>query len=340
MKTGIIGLPRSGKATIFGALNQKAADEISHVEAQLGTVRVPDSRVDILSRMYEPEKTIYAQVEYFLPATVGQDKEESIWAQVRPSDALLHVVRNFGGYGFEDPTPLEDFRKMDQELVFADLVITEKRLARMKAERQKTKKGNPEEIELLEECLSCLEAEIPLRKRPHLANAKLLRGYTFLSAKPMLVVFNNPDDVDEFPEVGSLLEDENCMVIRGKLEQELGQMSEEEAMDFLEEFNITASALDRVIAGSYDLLGLISFFTVGKDEVRAWTIPADAPAVEAAGTIHSDLEKGFIRAEVIAYEDLMAAGNMQEAKKKGLLRLEGKTYPVRDGDIMNIRFNV
>lgn len=175
---------------------------------------------------------------------------------------------------------------------------------------------------------------------PDIAMARKLRGFALLSAKPMLVLFNNADDDDRLPDVRSLTEAENCMVIRGKLEQELAQMSAEDAAEFLQEFNIGQSAMDRVILESYALLGLISFLTIGKDEVRAWTIKKGTPAVDAAEVVHSDMKRGFIRAEVLSYDDLMEAGTYAAARKKGTVRLEGKNYEVKDGDIIDFRFNV
>lgn len=229
---------------------------------------------------------------------------------------------------------------LDQELVLTDLMVVEKRLERMELDKKRGKPTEQEEVSLLTECLKKLEDEIPLRKFPDIASAHLLKGYAFLSGKPMLVLFNNEDDNDSLPDVKDLISSEDCMIIRGKLEQELAQMSDEEAGDFLREFNITASATDRVIKRSYQLLGLISFFTVGKDEVRAWTIKKETQALDAAEAIHSDIKKGFIRAEVLSYDDLTDAGTYQEARKRGTVRLEGKTYKVQDGDIINFRFNV
>ncbi|MDM8526554.1 DUF933 domain-containing protein [Desulfococcaceae bacterium HSG8] len=339
MKLGITGLTGSGKKTVFEAMTRNISDAGHKSEDRIGTIRVPDSRVDILSDMYKPRKTIYAQVEYFLPGMpVHKEKtDQNVWTPVRDCDALIHVVRNFGGYGFESPEPYKDFLALDQELVLADLVVVEKRLERLESDKKRGKTVEQEEISLLNECLKHLESEVPLRKFPELASARLLRGYAFLSAKPMLVLFNNEDDDDHLPDADSW---ENCMLIRGKLEQELAQMSDEEAEDFLAEFNISASATDRVIGQSYELLGLISFFTVGEDEVRAWTIKKETPALDAAGAIHSDIKKGFIRAEVLSYNDLMEANTYSEARKRGTVRLEGKTYQVQDGDIINFRFNV
>jgi len=347
MKLGITGLSGAGKTTVFEALTRNISDGANKSENRIGTIAVPDSRVNVLSEMYKPKKTIFTQVEYFLPGiTSGQEKkkDQNTWTPVRDCDALIHVIRNFGGYGFENPNPYHDFLTFDQDLIIADQVVAEKRLERIEMDKKRGKPIDPEEFSLLKEALKHLEDEIPLRKFPEIASSQLLRGYAFVSAKPMLVLFNNEDDDEKLPEFTS--EDksrefkENCIVIRGKLEHELAQMSDAEAKDFLSEFHIAASATDRVIRQSYELLGLISFFTVGDDEVRAWTIKEKSPAVDAAGAIHSDIKKGFIRAEVVSYKDLMDAGNYAEARKKGTVRLEGKTYEVQDGDIINFRFNV
>ncbi|WP_372680423.1 DUF933 domain-containing protein [Desulfosarcina sp.] len=344
MRLGIIGLPQSGKTTVFEALTRSVAADGNRQESRIGTITVPDKRVEILSEMYHPRKTIFTQVEYFLPGKGDHGgaakKDQSIWTQVRDCDALIHVVRHFSGYGVDSPTPRQDAAAIDQELIISDLVVVEKRLERLALDERRGKKPNPEEIALLERCKAYLDSETPLRRFPELATAKLLRGFAFLSAKPMLILFNNEDENDALPGADALPEGEACMVIRAKLEQELAQMSDDEAQEFLTEFNITASATDRVIVRSYDLMGLISFFTVGEDEVRAWTIARGTEAVDAAEVIHSDIKKGFIRAEVLAYDDLMDAGTYAEARRKGTVRLEGKTYKVGDGDIINFRFNV
>lgn len=344
MKIGIIGLSRSGKATVFEALTGNVTEGAAKSEGRIGTVPVPDQRVNILSDMFKPRKTIFAQVEYFLPASVGAKKDgkpdPNLWNQVRDCDALIHVVRNFGGYGFDDPRPLDDFRALDQELMLTDLVSVEKRLERLEADKKKGRQADLEEMDLLAACKQHLDAETPLRKVPDLAGSPRLRGFTFLSGKPTLVLFNNADDDEALPEAGDLTSTEESLVIRGQLERELIQMTPEEAADFLTEFHITASAMDRVIKKSYEVLGLISFFTVGEDEVRAWTIKRATEALDAADVIHSDIKKGFIRAEVVSYDDLIEAGSLPEAKKRATLRLEGKTYPVKDGDIVHFRFNV
>jgi hypothetical protein len=345
MKLGIIGLPQSGKSVIFEALTKNIADTAHKGEDRIGTIRVPDSRIDVLSRMYAPQKTIYAQVEYFLPGTAARARKDqsaghSIWTATRDCDALIQVIRNHSAAGLPEKSPGADFRHMEQELILADLVVVEKRLERIEHDHQRGKKMDPEEHTLLVDCRHNLENEIPLRKIDELAAARKLRGFAFLSAKPLLVLFNNDDDDDRMPDASDLTQSENCLVIRGKLEQELSQMSAEDAADFLSEFNIGESATERLIRSSYDLLGLISFFTIGKDEIRAWTIKRGTPAVDAAGAVHSDMQKGFIRAEVLAYDDLMEAGTYAAARKKGTVRLEGKAYQVKDGDLINFRFNV
>ena len=339
MKLGIIGLPGSGKSTIFEALTKSFTDTRKG-ESRIATIRVPDKRVDVLSNMYKPKKTVYAQVEYFLPRITDHQKEQNIWALIRDCDALIHVIRNFSGYGLVEPSPYNDFLKIEEELILSDLVAVEKRLERVDLDQKRGKKIDQEELSLLNDCLNNLENEIPLRRFSDLAYAHLLKGYAYISAKPMLVLFNNDDEDDRFPNIENFVDKEECLVLRGKLEHELAQMSDEEAKEFLSEFNITGSAMDRVIKRSYDLFDLISFFTVNNNELRAWTIKKETKAVDAAGAVHSDMKRGFIRAEVISYEDLMAAGTYTEAKKKGVVRLEGKSYPVQDGDIINFRFNV
>jgi hypothetical protein len=341
MKLGIIGLPRAGKSTVFDALTQNITGPEHKGRDRIATVRVPDDRVAALSRMVNPQKTIYAQVEYFLPGLKKDSAADpTLWTAVRDCDALLHVIRNHAAYGFEKPSPARDFGRLDQELVLADLVVAEKRLERIELDHNRGKKMDPEEYDLLTACRECLEAEIPLRNKPELASAHRLRGFAFLSAKPVLILFNNEDDDDRLPNTEGLAAASKCLVIRAKLEQELAQMAPDEAAEFLAEFNIPASAMDRVIRQSYALLDLISFFTIISNEVRAWTIKKGTPALEAAGHIHSDMQKGFIRAEVISFQSLIDAGSYSAAKKQGTVRLEGKAYEVQDGDIIQFRFNI
>ncbi|MBS3809387.1 MAG: YchF family ATPase [Desulfobacterales bacterium] len=344
MKLGIIGLAGAGKTTVFEALTKDFARPGAKAETRIGTVHVPDIRVDTLSRMYKPRKTIYAQVEYLLPGLGEQKKpgstDEALMRAVRDTDALIHVVRNFASYGTEPPDPENDFMLLDSELMQMDANVVQRRLERMENEAKKGREIDREEKAQLEQCRDALNKEIPLRRFAELSESKLLRGYGLMSAKPVLALFNNADEDESLPALSETAAQETCMVIRSKIEHELAQMTKDEADELLEEFNIAASAADRVIRASYDILGLISFFTVGEDEVRAWTIRRGTTAVEAAGVIHSDMQKGFIRAEVISYDDYMEAGSMAAAKKNATLRLEGKTYQVQDGDIITFRFNV
>jgi ribosome-binding ATPase len=343
MKSGIIGGPGTGKTTVFEALTGNFQEAGRRGDNRIAAIRVPDPRVDMLAGMYTPQKTSYAQVEYLLPGKgIEKDgaKAGASWTAVRDCDALIHVVRNFSSYGLAEPTPLEDVNYIDQELILNDFMVAEKRIERLNLDQKRGRKSDPEELALLEACISTLEDNIPLRQRPELATAPQLRGFAFLSGKPMLVLFNNADEDNGLPDISVRGSNELALAIRGKLEHELAQMSPEEAAEFLKEFDIATSAKDRIIAKSYELLGLISFFTVGEDEVKAWTIREHTTAIDAAETIHTDLKKGFIRAEVLAYDDLMTAGSYAAARKLGTVRLEGKDYEVHDGDILHVRFNV
>jgi hypothetical protein len=310
----------------------------------MGTVRVMDERIDFLSTMYKPKKTTYAQVEYLLPSDIasgGSSKSENVvWNQVRICDALIHVVRNFKDFSGTTPTPEKDFWRLEEEMILSDLVVAEKRLERIELDRKRGRKESEEEYPLVERCKKLLDDGTPLRTDPELASAPLLKGFTFLSAKPQLMIINNDDDDEVAPELKTITDNVEMLVARGRLEMDIASMSREEAEEFFSEYNIKEFALDRVIKKSYDILNLMSFFTVGEDEVKAWTIGRGTPALEAAGAIHTDIQKGFIRAEVLSYNDLQEYGSFKEAKKAGHTRLEGKEYIVADGDIINFRFNV
>ena len=348
MKLGIIGLHQSGKSTIFSALTGARGEDMgqkaSRAGQRIGTVRVVDERVDFLTKIYSPKKTTYAQVEYLLPSkipTASPSKSEDIvWNQVRVCDALIHVIRNFQGMGGPMPTPEEDFWRLEEEMILNDLVVAEKRIERIDLDNKRGKKRDEEEYSLIKLCKEVLEKNQPLRVSMDLASEPALRGFTFLSAKPQLVITNNDDEDESLPEWTLRPEMLEMLAVRGRLEMEIATMSPEEAEEFLEAYHIEKSALDRVIRGSYSLLDLLSFFTVVNEEVRAWTITRGTPALEAAGAVHSDMKKGFIRAEVLPFEHLKAYGSFQEAKKQGHVRLEGKEYTVQDGDIINFRFNI
>ena len=275
LKAGIIGLPGSGKWTVFEALTQSCLDVSHKGESRVGTIAVPDERVDVLSGLYQPKKTTRAQVQYFLPGLRNADGERAdeagLYAQVRDCDALIAVARNFAAPGQDAPAPAADVARIDEEMTFADLLVAEKRLERIDLDRQRGRKFDAEELALLTACRESLENGVPLRRRAELAGASQLRSFSFLSAKPMLVLLNNEDDDGSMPDVGDLAERDQCAVIRGRLEHELSQMAEDEAAEFSREFGITESAMGRVIRQTYDLLGLVSFFTVGPDEVRAWS---------------------------------------------------------------------
>ena len=347
MKLGIVGLGRAGKTAVFNSLTRRSGESVppgGQVVPALGVVPVPDARVDWLSVLYRPQKTTYAQITYMdlqgVPGMADNKREymSLLLSHMRPMDAFLMVVRNFEDAVLGTPNVSRDFRELEDEFLIADLATVEKRLEKLEAESKRGKKPIGAEKELLEKCAEILNSEQPLRTRPEVANAQELRGYTFLSAKPLLVIVNNSDEDDQVPAVsfGSA----EAVVVRGKLEMELAQLSAEEAQSFMQDFSIAESALDRIIRSSFSLLNLITFLTVGEDEVKAWTIPSDTHAIDAAGAIHSDIQRGFIRAEVVAYEDLRSAGDYAAARKHGTVRLEGKTYPVRDGDIIHFRFNV
>jgi GTP-binding protein YchF len=347
MKLGIIGLPGSGRSTIFealtGARGEDGAPKATRADQRISTVKVFDERVAFLEEIFKPKKTTYAQVEYVLPSdtTAGSAPKSDgvIWNQVRVCDALIHVLRNFKTPGGLPATPVEDFWNLEENLILDDLAVTEKRLERIDADKKKGKKPD-DEYAAIRTCREQLEKGQPLRALPELTAAQSLRGFTFLSAKPQFLISNNDDEDESTPDWERRPEGLEIMVVRGRLERDIAGMSMEEAAEFLEAYHIDRSALDRVIRRSYRLLDLISFFTVLNEEVRAWTVSAGSRAIEAAGTVHTDMQRGFIRAEVLSFEHLKEYSSFQEAKKAGHVSLEGKDYQVQDGDIINFRFNI
>ncbi|MDR1046062.1 MAG: DUF933 domain-containing protein [Candidatus Adiutrix sp.] len=339
MKAGIIGWPGSGRDAIFSALTGLPRPPFGAAEARQGEALVPDGRLNKLSALFQPKKHSPARVEFFLPHPVGQPGEvlKAALEKARETEVLLLVLRNFPREGAADPDPAREIGALESELILSDYLVVEKRLERLDEEARRGKKNDPEESELLGRAKAELEAGRPLRLDSLFSRSPKLRGFAFLSAKPLLAVLNNADEDDQAVDLGGPWPQ---VVVRGRLEEELAALEPEEAAEFLADYGLAEPASARVIREVYGLMGLISFFTVGQDECRAWTIRAGETALAAAGAIHSDIQKGFIRAEVVAYEDFAKAGNLNEARKKGAFRLEGKTYVVADGDIVHFRFNV
>ena len=357
MKTGIIGLPQVGKTSLFKILTKANVEERGHNprEAHLGVATVPDERLDKLSALYTPKKLVHATVEYADVAAIGQEalKESAYANNLRTVDALIHVLR-----AFDEPSiphvgeiePLRDAKNVDFDLVVNDLGQVEKRLERLEKDLKKMKSAELErEFDLLKRAKAHLESERPLREMEMSSeDKKRIRGFMFLSQKPILYALNVNEstalaaDLEKAPEKYKMSEyasrpNAGVTAICGKVEAELAEMSDEEAEEFLASYGLTESGLVRLIRKSYELLGLISFFTVGEDECRAWTVERGSRAQNAAGAIHSDLEKHFIRAETIHWDQLLDAGSEANARSRGTLRLEGKDYIVRDGDVMHIR---
>lgn len=354
MRLGIIGLPQSGKTTVFNALtrgHQPLSTSGGRFDVHTGVVDVPDPRVDRLSAMFNPKKTIYAKVTYADIAGL-EGSQSAISGQLlnvlTQMEGLLHVVRCFEDESVPHPSgsvdPHRDIATMDSELLLNDMIAVERKLERLVEERKKgagrEKAVVEREIALFERFKDALSSETPLREIELTAEEeRTLSGFGFLTRKPMLVLLNLHEG-QGMPSLAYAHAHSNLAALQGKLEMEIAQLAPEDAEMFMSEYGITELGLARVISLSYDLLGLISFFTVGPDEVRAWTIDRGSTAYEAAGAIHTDLQKGFIRAEVIPNEELLALGGLNEAKAKGRLRLEGKEYVVHDGEIVHIRFNV
>jgi hypothetical protein len=340
MQLAFCGLPGGGKSTIFSALSgRRLSGEHARGEASQAILPVPDPRLDKLAAMYNPKKLTYAQVVFVdppAPPAKADDPTTRLPQELRQADGLVEVVRNFD-VGMGAPDPAGDYRAFGDELILNDLITVERRLERIAAERQRGRDVDKEEVGLLEKALEMLNAETPLRTDGELAGHPKLRGFGLLSAKPLIVVANNAEDDPDAPDLGDGL---TPVVVRAAIEAELAELDQEEREAFMADLGLSDSALDRLITAGYQALDLISFFTVGEDEVRAWTIKRGTPAVEAAGVIHSDLQKGFIRAEVTAYQDLLDQGSESAVKKAGLMKLVGKEHIVSDAEIMHVRFNV
>lgn len=359
MQIALIGFSNAGKTTVFNALTGLTAETTAYPtisgEPHRGVVKVPDPRLDMISGIFKPRKTVHAHVEYLDSVGITRgDREQNrkVFELIRDADAIVHVVRAFQDesvlHPLESIDPVRDTEMMELELILGDLAFVEKRLGRMEDGVKRGKKPDESEMRLLLKCSESLNREIPLRKVAFSQDDLLaMRHLQFLSIKPMVVVLNIAEadlHLDNTQALCSVLAEKYpktpLVVLSGKIEMEIARLSPDDARLFIEDLALENPASHKLVTLCYETLGLISFFTYAGSEVRSWAVRKGTIAQKAAGKVHSDIERGFIRAEVISYDGFIAAGNIQTAREKGLLRLEGKTYEVRDGDIINFRFNV
>lgn len=358
MRVALIGPPQSGKSTLFAAVAEAGGSRVDLSrpdQPHLAVVKVPDERLEWLTAQFKPKKHTLAELEFLdLPGLdlrdeAGRTRSRAHWAAMRQSDMLVYVLRAFASDAvapYRDRVDAQaDAEELLAEMLFADLDQVTSRVAKLEAAVKKPappaqREEQQRELELMKRLAAALEKGEPISQAAHgEAQLKQLRSFAFLSQKPMLVVLNRSEGQahDPAPEKVAGLP---CLALSAKIEEEIAQLSPEERAEFLADLGVTAPARDRLLRACYQALGLVSFFTVGEDECRAWTVPAGTDAVTAAGEIHTDLARGFIRAETVSFEDYRAAGDMKGAKAHGKVRLEGKNYIVRDGDILNIRFAV
>ena len=356
MKIGLIGLPLVGKTIVFNLLTGRAEATAAFAggkaETHLARIKVPDPRLDRLTEIFIPRKTTPAEIEFvdLVGQAVGGGAglSSDVLGELRNLDALVHVLRDFDSEQVPrdgaSQGPLADAEVMEQELILTDLILVEKRLEKLRKDAMKGVRDASAELALIEKLAGILENEKPLRSAEFTPEeSRLLHSYQFVSLHPIIILLNQGDDsAAEFGEMEAWCRERKLAFIamNALTEWEIVQLPEEERGEFLDDLGITEPGRDRFIRTCYALLDLVSFFTVGEDEVRAWTIRRNLPAVRAAGKIHSDLERGFIRAETVAYDVFQEIGSLADARKQGVLRLEGKEYPVQDGDIITIRFNV
>ncbi|MDI6871364.1 MAG: redox-regulated ATPase YchF [Bacillota bacterium] len=359
MKIGVIGLPMSGKTTVFNLLTQARHETSAYLtgrrETNVGVARVPDKRVDHLAALYKPRKTTYATIEVFdvvglvRGSAAGQGVGNEFLNVIRDADALIHVVRAFSSPGVAhvegSVDPWRDLQTVNYELLLSDLDVVEKRIAKIQAGKRKPE--HEVELAALEKCRAALTEEKPIQGIAFTpGEAASLRGFTFFTEKPVILVVNLDEAqfrTGDYPGEAELAAwaAEHCVPlvpVCGQLEAEILELSGEDREAFLADLGLSESGVERIARAAYRRLGYISFFTVGEDEVRAWPIHAGTCAKEAAGKVHSDLERGFIRAEVVSYDDLVRLGTLAKVREAGLLRLEGKDYVVRDGDVIHYRF--
>jgi len=338
---GIVGLPLAGKKTLFNILSNMGKNIIKRKTGEIAIAKVKDERIDKLSSIYKPKRTIYADMEFILAPSIEKDKKGNPLGELQKTDGIFIVIKNFSLYPGDKISPKEDFNFIFSELIFFDLDMTERALSRIEKIVNKVKDLNlPRKREVLKKCKTHLEEEKPLKtiglKEDEI---ELIKDLGLLTLKPIMVVFNiDENDIGE--EIEFPIEGIPYDAVSLKIEEELMTLSEEEQKEFLFDMGLKEPALARIVKDAFRSLDLISFFTVGKDEVRAWPIKKGTTAKKAAREVHSDIERGFIRAEVIHYDDFIKAGSEKEAKRLNLYRLEGKDYIVKDGDIINFRFNV